>query len=390
MPPESFTPRELDVMSILWDLGSATVSDVQGRLSDPLAYTTVLSVLRTLTEKGYVRHEAEGRAYRYFALVDWTAAGRRELRRLVKKGFACLAIDNEDSASGDSTADQQVCHRELHELAVGRDQVSRSSSQIPPSSFQQQRFGRRQQLVSEPALRQPSAQSRGSTVQNLRKMLFLELVKNDHLVEPSHQIAAKLLVGPLVTEFVEPFRLLVLLPLLGTGETDPGTLVEDLPRAKAAGHEQQAVAETPTSAFGEHDLTRLQCRGQRLGDLLGPALEVLDSDDREWGRLEYRPLVAHSRPCEQRRQLDGKRHPRIAVTELTAIGDHHSPLVTVEDSGQCLYEVRLTRAGGSYEHVGAQGSFPRSQATDDPCHSPDHAVDRPGLADDFTLQFGFD
>ncbi len=87
MPPDTFTPRELDVMSILWDLGSATVADVQGRISDPLAYTTVLSVLRTLTEKGYVRHEAEGRAYRYFALVDWAAAGRRELRRLVKKVF---------------------------------------------------------------------------------------------------------------------------------------------------------------------------------------------------------------------------------------------------------------------------------------------------------------
>ena len=87
MPPDTFTPRELDVMSILWDLDSATVAEVQERLGDPLAYTTVLSVLRTLREKGYVRHEAEGRAYRYYALVDWTTAGRRELRRLVKKVF---------------------------------------------------------------------------------------------------------------------------------------------------------------------------------------------------------------------------------------------------------------------------------------------------------------
>ena len=75
MPPDTFTPRELDVMSILWDMGSATVADVQERIGDPLAYTTVLSVLRTLKEKGYVRHEAEGRAYRYYALVDWRAAG---------------------------------------------------------------------------------------------------------------------------------------------------------------------------------------------------------------------------------------------------------------------------------------------------------------------------
>ncbi len=87
MPPDTFTPRELDVMSILWDLESATVAEVQERLSDPLAYTTVLSVLRTLREKRYVRHEAEGRAYRYYALVDWPTAGRRELRRLVKKVF---------------------------------------------------------------------------------------------------------------------------------------------------------------------------------------------------------------------------------------------------------------------------------------------------------------
>ncbi len=87
MPPDAYTPRELDVMSNLWDQGSATVAEVQERLGDPLAYTTVLSVLRTLREKGYVRHEAEGRAYRYYALVDWTAAGQRELRRLVKKVF---------------------------------------------------------------------------------------------------------------------------------------------------------------------------------------------------------------------------------------------------------------------------------------------------------------
>ncbi len=87
MPPDAFTPRELDVMSILWDLGSATVAEVQERIADPLAYTTVLSVLRTLKEKGFVRHEPEGRAYRYYALVDWTAAGRQELRRLVKKVF---------------------------------------------------------------------------------------------------------------------------------------------------------------------------------------------------------------------------------------------------------------------------------------------------------------
>ena len=83
----SFTPREMDVMSVLWSLGSATVAEVKDKISDPLAYTTVLSVLQTLEEKGYVRHEGEGRAYRYFPLVDWRTAGGSELRRLMRKVF---------------------------------------------------------------------------------------------------------------------------------------------------------------------------------------------------------------------------------------------------------------------------------------------------------------
>jgi predicted transcriptional regulator len=87
MSSVSFTPREMDVMSVLWGLGSATVAEVKERISDPLAYTTVLSVLQTLEEKGYVRHEGEGRAYRYFPLVDWQTAGGSELRRLLRKVF---------------------------------------------------------------------------------------------------------------------------------------------------------------------------------------------------------------------------------------------------------------------------------------------------------------
>jgi predicted transcriptional regulator len=51
-------------MSVLWRLGSATVNDVRDALDEDLAYTSVLSALQTLEEKGYVRHEPEGRAYR--------------------------------------------------------------------------------------------------------------------------------------------------------------------------------------------------------------------------------------------------------------------------------------------------------------------------------------
>jgi predicted transcriptional regulator len=84
----SFTDRELDVMAVLWELGSATVAEVQSRLPDELAYTTVLTVLRTLEEKGYVGHREEGRAYRYHPLVEREKAGASALRRMVRKLFA--------------------------------------------------------------------------------------------------------------------------------------------------------------------------------------------------------------------------------------------------------------------------------------------------------------
>ena len=85
--PIAFTDRELDVMSVLWDAGSATVAEVRERLTDDLAYTTVLTILRTLEQKGYVGHTGEGRAHRYRPLVKRAAAGRSALRRLVDKVF---------------------------------------------------------------------------------------------------------------------------------------------------------------------------------------------------------------------------------------------------------------------------------------------------------------
>jgi predicted transcriptional regulator len=82
-----FTDRELDVMGVLWERGASTVAEVQGALADELAYTTVLTVLRTLEEKGHVGHEEAGRAYRYHARVDREVAGRSAVRRLVRKVF---------------------------------------------------------------------------------------------------------------------------------------------------------------------------------------------------------------------------------------------------------------------------------------------------------------
>ena len=83
----SFTDRELDVMAVLWDHGPSTVSEVRERLEDPLAYTTVLTVLRTLEAKGFVSHEEDGKAHRYAPLVARDRAGKTALGHVLDKIF---------------------------------------------------------------------------------------------------------------------------------------------------------------------------------------------------------------------------------------------------------------------------------------------------------------
>src|SRR5687768_12789399 len=79
--------RESDLMAILWEHGACTVAEVRARLEDDLAYTTVLTILRTLEAKGYVGHEQDGRAHRYRALVAREAARQSALRNLSEKLF---------------------------------------------------------------------------------------------------------------------------------------------------------------------------------------------------------------------------------------------------------------------------------------------------------------
>lgn len=83
----SFTNRELDLMAVLWEKGPATVAEVRESLGDELAYTTVLTILRTLEEKGYVGHVQEGRAHRYHPLVARDEAGESALHRIIGKMF---------------------------------------------------------------------------------------------------------------------------------------------------------------------------------------------------------------------------------------------------------------------------------------------------------------
>lgn len=82
-----FTDRELDIMNVLWEHGPATAAQVRERLSDELAYNTVLTMLRILEEKGHVTHSESGRAHVYRSLVARDVASRSALRRVMTKLF---------------------------------------------------------------------------------------------------------------------------------------------------------------------------------------------------------------------------------------------------------------------------------------------------------------
>ena len=110
----SLADREAQLMDVLWDHGPSTVNEVQSRLCDELAYTTVLTMLRKLEAKGYVGHEEEGRAHRYHARIERSAAQQGALEALVSRLF---------KGSSDALLMHMVSREKLSEEQVRRIQA---------------------------------------------------------------------------------------------------------------------------------------------------------------------------------------------------------------------------------------------------------------------------
>ncbi len=86
---ETLTPAELRVMEVLWQKGSATVQQVLDTLPRKplLAYNSVLTTIRILEAKEYVKHVKDGRAHVYVPVVARQEASRSEIRHLVSRFF---------------------------------------------------------------------------------------------------------------------------------------------------------------------------------------------------------------------------------------------------------------------------------------------------------------
>ena len=95
----TLTEVEQRLMEILWDKENATVGEVVESLPRKyrVAFNTVQTTIRILEQKGYLRHEVEGRAFRYYPLVRRDEASTSAVRNLLHRFFdgrpAQLAIN---------------------------------------------------------------------------------------------------------------------------------------------------------------------------------------------------------------------------------------------------------------------------------------------------------
>ena len=92
MPPRqsaTLTEAELRIVDVLWLKGSGTVQQVLDWLPEtpPLAYNSVLTTIRILEKKGYVKHVKDGRAHVFEPVVERKEATRSEIRHLVSRFF---------------------------------------------------------------------------------------------------------------------------------------------------------------------------------------------------------------------------------------------------------------------------------------------------------------
>jgi predicted transcriptional regulator len=84
----SLTPCEAEVMNVVWAKQTATVHDVVDSIPRPLAYTTVMTTMKILEEKGFIsRGEKRGRAYVYRPLVSCESASQKTLAEISKRFF---------------------------------------------------------------------------------------------------------------------------------------------------------------------------------------------------------------------------------------------------------------------------------------------------------------
>ena len=89
-PAKELTQRELEVMHVFWNLGESTVQDARDRLAEAgldRAYTTVATLVRILSDKGFLKQTNEQRPFRFRPARSYEQVSARLLGDLVERVF---------------------------------------------------------------------------------------------------------------------------------------------------------------------------------------------------------------------------------------------------------------------------------------------------------------
>jgi predicted transcriptional regulator len=129
MPPRksiTLTEAELRLMKMLWSRGESAVSDLVSAMpeGEALAYTSVLTTIRILEQKGYVRHRQEGRAFLYSPCVEEHEASRSEIRHMMQRFFGNSRERLLLSLLGDEEIDPEELRRLKEAIAKAADEAT--------------------------------------------------------------------------------------------------------------------------------------------------------------------------------------------------------------------------------------------------------------------------
>lgn len=118
------TPLETLIMNVLWDESPAVVKQVQERLQSvkPMAYSTVLTMMRILRDKGFLTSERQGKADLYRPTVSREDAGRRSLGEVIESFFSGSA----EALVSQLLASQSLSDAELQAIRAELDKTLKS------------------------------------------------------------------------------------------------------------------------------------------------------------------------------------------------------------------------------------------------------------------------
>ncbi len=130
--PPRLTPRESELMALLWEHGPMFVKDMLTLLPDPKPHVnTISTTVRILEDKGFVSHEAVGGSHRYAAAVEPSFFRSRTLAQVIKDYFhnsyasAVSALAEEEKISADELRDILRMVEERHAAKTSDDTTTR-------------------------------------------------------------------------------------------------------------------------------------------------------------------------------------------------------------------------------------------------------------------------